>query len=199
MKRSSLKNIRRQAPTAVWRIKYLLLPGAGGFTLLEVMAAVAIIAIALVPLLRSQTQSIRAAGMSQNLTMATLLARILMTDIETEAFPEVGELSGDFEDFGFPQFSYSVEVVNYDYISQLLESVGFAAIYDFIREVRVTIRWGEEERFETRESQTDQLVFTAIIINNQLTSLLFPGGGGSGGLPGGSQPSGFGGTQGGRR
>ena len=170
------------------RCKSFRSAGAGGFTLLEVMAAVAIIAIALVPLLRSQTQSIRAAGVSQNLTMATLLARILMTDIETEPFPEEGEVDGDFEDLGFPQFSYRVEVANYDYISQLLESVGFPAIDDFIREVRVTIRWGEEERFEIRESQTDQLIFTAIIINNQLGSLLGGlSGGGTGGISGGER------------
>ena len=163
---------------------------ARGFTLLEVMAAVAIIAIALVPLLRSQAQSIRAAGKSQNLTIATLLARTLMTDIEVEEFPQIGEVTGSFEDLGYPQFEYMVEVSNFEYLTQLLETVGFGAMDDFVREVRVTITWSgnlqsKDSRGPDSPSPSDQLKLTAILINDQLSSLL-PGGGGGGG--GGGSP-----------
>ena len=48
--------------------------GAGGFTLLEVMAAVVILGIAVTPLLYGQAQAIRAQARTQNTTLATLKA-----------------------------------------------------------------------------------------------------------------------------
>ena len=49
----------------------------GGFTLLEVMIAMAILAITLVAVYQSQSQSISMAGNSRFLTTASLLAQSL--------------------------------------------------------------------------------------------------------------------------
>ncbi|MBZ0253345.1 MAG: prepilin-type N-terminal cleavage/methylation domain-containing protein, partial [Candidatus Methylomirabilis sp.] len=56
--------------------------GREGFTLLEVMAAVAVLAIALVALLEAQARSIRASHDIQLKTQAVLLAQEKMTQME---------------------------------------------------------------------------------------------------------------------
>ena len=55
-----------------------------GFTLLEVMVAVAIIAMTFVSLLGSQSQSISIAGISRFETTAAMLAREKLTELQLE-------------------------------------------------------------------------------------------------------------------
>jgi len=89
----------------------------GGFTLLEVMTAMAILAGSLTYLLLSQTQSVRSSNRSKMLTTATLLARAQMAELEDELFEEgftdlgVDE-AGDFSDQGFPSFRWEWLVEN---------------------------------------------------------------------------------------
>ena len=61
-----------------------------GFTLLEVMIAMAILAIALVAVYQSQSQSISMAGDSRFLTTASLLAQARMAEIDAADPREVG-------------------------------------------------------------------------------------------------------------
>lgn len=78
-----------------------------GFSLLEVVIALAILAMSLTVLLESQSASVRNAGRSRELTIATLLARSKMVDIEQELFDE-GFVTGDSEDDGdFEEEGYS--------------------------------------------------------------------------------------------
>jgi general secretion pathway protein I len=73
-------------------------PGrAAGFTLLEVLVAVAVLGLALVSLLGLHVRNIDLIGRDQRVTEATLLARALMTGIATAPFPELGASAGDFE------------------------------------------------------------------------------------------------------
>ena len=67
-----------------------------GFTLIEVMIAIAIIAIALVVILHSYGLGVSMANESQDFSLATLLAQGKMAEIELEGFPEVGGEEGDF-------------------------------------------------------------------------------------------------------
>ena len=69
-----------------------------GFTLLEVLISLAIIAIVLITCLRAQNQSIRLYQLSRDLTIATILARQKMGEIELAGFPELGEEEREFED-----------------------------------------------------------------------------------------------------
>ena len=57
---------------------------AAGFTLLEVMIAVAILAATLVVLLRIVTNNIRATNHAKLTTAATFLARTKMSDVEDD-------------------------------------------------------------------------------------------------------------------
>jgi general secretion pathway protein I len=89
--------------------------GSSGFTLLEVMVAMAILSAALVISLQSQTQSMRAAHAARSMTTAVLLARARLADLEhqlyEDGFSDIGaEDSGDFSDEGFPAFRWEWKV-----------------------------------------------------------------------------------------
>ena len=82
----------------------------GGFTLLEVMIAMAILAITLVTVYQSQSQSISMASSSRFLTTASLLAQGRMAEIDANPDPR-GLSSGD-GNFGddFPGYTWRLEV-----------------------------------------------------------------------------------------
>lgn len=108
--------------------------GGGGFTLLEVMLSMAIIAIVFVVLLGLKNSDIIINEYSQNLTIATILAQTKISETELMGFPELGEASGDFGE-DYPGFRWR-EIVS-------------PTPFDFAREVRVRISWrkgnGEED------------------------------------------------------
>jgi general secretion pathway protein I len=105
-----------------------------GFTLLEVMIALAIVGIALVTLLGLETRTIQLAETQQRVTQATLLAQEKMTEIETG-----GHLSGLAEREG--QFAEPFELYSW---SVALEPTPLPAI----EMITVTVAWGEENRNE---------------------------------------------------
>ncbi len=76
---------------------------------MEVLVSLAIIAIVLITCLRAQNQSIRLYHLSRDMTVATILARQKMGEIELTEFPELGEEEGDFED-KFPGFTWKQRV-----------------------------------------------------------------------------------------
>jgi general secretion pathway protein I len=80
-----------------------------GFTLLEVMIAMAILAIALVTVYQSQSQSISMAGDSRFLTTASLLAQSRIMEIDAADPREAVSGSGDFGE-DFPDYTWQVEV-----------------------------------------------------------------------------------------
>lgn len=80
-----------------------------GFTLLEVMIAMAILAITLVVVFQSQSQSISMTGRARFETTAAFLAQSKMAEIEAANPEEIGSDSGDFGD-DFPDYSWRVDV-----------------------------------------------------------------------------------------
>jgi general secretion pathway protein I len=86
-----------------------------GFTLLEVMVAMAILAGSLTVLIEAQQQSVRASNRSKMTTTAVLLAREKLADLEAElfkdGFSDLGtDSSGDFSDEGFTNFRWEWKV-----------------------------------------------------------------------------------------
>lgn len=107
-----------------------------GFSLLEVMIALAIVAIALVSLLGLSNRTILVQDKIQKLTRATLLAQQLLSEQELNVGnvrlswePQEDEFSAPFEDFRW-QISYQDTL-----ISQ-------------VKQVTVTVLWGETEKNE---------------------------------------------------
>ena len=79
-----------------------------GFSLLEVMVAVALLSLGLVLLLQVQARSIQLAQQGRDITIATMLARAKLMDCQTDLLKKgfsVGdyESDGKFDDEGYPQ------------------------------------------------------------------------------------------------
>ena len=110
---------------------------SGGFTLLEVMVALAIISVALVSLLTLANRSITTHARLQRLTQATLLAQQKMASTEVDA--RFGRLERNRQEGGFPE-PYSAYRWRLDFADTPLPS---------IKAVTVTVVWGEEKNNES--------------------------------------------------
>ena len=111
-----------------------------GFTLLEVMVAIALIAIALTAVLGSQSQSVSLAGEARFNTTAALLAKSKMAEIELQDPEDLTADSGDFDE-DFPGYTWNLSVSNVMFDRP--ENVS-----DHLKQVDLTISWGEDEQFQ---------------------------------------------------
>jgi len=82
-----------------------------GFTLLEVMIAMSILAIALVAVFQMQSQSISMAGESRFMTTAAFLAQSKMVDIEAGSSLDNQTQKGDFAP-DHPEYAWSIQVTD---------------------------------------------------------------------------------------
>jgi general secretion pathway protein I len=97
-----------------------------GFTLLEIMVAIAILSVTLVVLLSIVTSNVRATNHSKMTTAATLLARTKMVDIEDyildNGFSENTETAnGSFKELGYSQFSWEYTIERIDLPSDMAQ------------------------------------------------------------------------------
>lgn len=83
--------------------------GNGGFTLLEVMIAVAIIAISIATLLGSQAQSVSMAEIARFNITASLLAQMKLSELELVDFTALESETGTFDE-PYDDFQYELEV-----------------------------------------------------------------------------------------
>lgn len=105
----------------------------GGFTLLEVMVALMIVSVSIVAIAGINSGSMSMHAYSKQLTVATLLARSKMSDIEqkllSEGLPADDETEdGDFSDEGFPKIHWKAEIIRPKteeiQVADLLSSLG---------------------------------------------------------------------------
>ena len=82
---------------------------ANGFTLMEVMIAMAILAIALVAVFQLQSQSISMSTDSRFMTTAALLAQSKMVEVEAGSTLVSHSENGDFGP-DYPQYTWHLEV-----------------------------------------------------------------------------------------
>jgi len=82
---------------------------ASGFTLMEVMIAMAILAIALVAIFQLQSQSISMSTDSRFMTTAALLAQSKMVEAEADSTLDNHSEDGDFGP-DYPQYIWRMEV-----------------------------------------------------------------------------------------
>lgn len=118
-------------------------PGAGpgsrrprGFTLLEVLVALVVLAVALTALLSAQALAVRLRSQAAEITFATFLAQSRLTDIELGEFPDVGTREGDFGD-AYPGYRWQVAVGE--------------TPFPKVREVRLAVLWRSGPREERLE------------------------------------------------
>jgi type II secretion system protein I len=72
-------------------------PLGRGFTLLEVMIAIAFIGIAMITLLSLHDRNLHSVVSTQEISRAVTLGQALMTQAETQRYPDLGRTSGNFE------------------------------------------------------------------------------------------------------
>ena len=94
---------------------------SGGFTLMEVMVAMAIMAIVLVSVYRMHTQTLTMNAAARFYTQAPLLAQSKLAQLETGSSEPI---SGDSGDFGEKFPGYSWTVVTEDVSSEVLGESG---------------------------------------------------------------------------
>jgi len=80
-----------------------------GFTLLEVMVALSIIAIVLVSVYRMHAQTVSMNNEVRFYATAPMLAQIKMAEIESESLKDIGDDSGDFGD-EFPDYRWNIAI-----------------------------------------------------------------------------------------
>lgn len=101
--------------------------GRRGFTLIEVLVAVVIIAVAFPALLALQNRNLALVGNDQDRTTATLLMRQLVAQVELlEDYSHYGTSTGTFD--GYPGFHYELQIDH--------------TTFDELRQVRMRILWG---------------------------------------------------------
>ena len=105
-----------------------------GFSLLEVMIAVALIAIALVTLLGSQSQSVSFANSAKFETMAALLAQSKMSEITIQDADSLSSDSGNFGD-DYPGYAWEATVSD-------ISIEGLDTISDYLKQIDLTVTWG---------------------------------------------------------
>jgi len=110
-----------------------------GFTLLEVMIAISILAIAMVVILGLRNRAIDLNGYARDLTTASLLAQSKMGEWELKGFPDTGETSGEFGKEN-PDFKWQVIVT--------------PTPFDDLRELEVIVSWKRGIRDETLDLTT---------------------------------------------
>jgi len=89
-----------------WRVRQ---SKAKGFTLMEVMIAMAILAIALMAVFQLQSQSISMSTDSRFVTTAALLAQSKMVEVEADTALVNRKEDGDFG-HDYPQYTWHLEV-----------------------------------------------------------------------------------------
>ena len=136
-----------------------------GFTLLELMIAVFILAMAVAVLLGTQSTSMRMMGYANNTSVVTMLTRSKMQDIEYEVAQTVKKegikekyeetIDGDFRDQGYGDIKWSA----------LIQSIELSddASTDFVDSVTKQI-YGEGDEGGTLSGNTTITQFLPIFV-----------------------------------
>ena len=123
---------RRRGP------KLLCVSEIKAFTLVEVLIALTITVISLVPLLHLLVTSISMMDTAGCLSRATLIGKAKLAEVIAQGYPEIGTDNGNFENEGNEViFEWQVSVT--DALAKELEEIGLTGL----RRVNVAVTWRE--------------------------------------------------------
>ena len=117
---------------------------SNGFTLLEIMVAISIIATVLVTVYRMHAQTISMNFISRFQTTAPMLAKKVLTEIETKTVDDLVDDSGDFgKEFSDYKWQVSVKEVESDALGEIAKD---------LKQIEVTVSLNEDEDVYTIRS-----------------------------------------------
>lgn len=108
-----------------------------GFTLLEVMVALSIIAIVLVSVYRMHAQTVSMNNEVRFYATAPMLAEIKMAEIESESLEDIGDDSGDYGD-EFPDYRWNIIIDD-------VESTALESIAKDLKKIDLLISFNNDE------------------------------------------------------
>jgi len=106
-----------------------------GFTLLEVLFTLMILGLMLPSAMRIVAMTRTGAKLAQHRSEACSLAESKLTELVGSAQWQNGPTSGDFSNDGWPGYTWTAEVVNWDQAESM-------------QQLRVTVMWTDSERGE---------------------------------------------------
>jgi general secretion pathway protein I len=109
----------------------------GGFTLLEIMVAISIIAIVLVTVYRLHAQTLSMNYSARFYATAPMLAQKKIAEIESEGQKDMADDSGDFGD-EFPGYSWRVAVDN-------VESETLGNVAENLKKIDILVTLNKDE------------------------------------------------------
>ena len=122
-------------------IKHSVSTEKNGFTLVEILVTLAILAAVLPAILHVFASAARNQGLSDNRTTVLYLLKFRMAEIEMAGYPDVGEETGEFGNNTRYRWSSIVEDVE----SEEVENV---------RKVQVTVTWQHRNRERSMSMNT---------------------------------------------
>ncbi len=108
-----------------------------GFTLLEIMVAVSIIAIVLVSVYRMHAQTISMNHRARLYATAPMLAQIKMAEIESKNLEDISDDSGDFGD-EFPDYQWNIVIDD-------VASNALGNIAEDLKKIEITVSFNNGE------------------------------------------------------
>jgi len=108
-----------------------------GFTLLEVMVALSIIAIVLVSVYRMHAQTVSMNNEVRFYVTAPILAQIKMAEIKSESLEDIGDDSGDYGD-EFPDYRWNMVIDD-------VESTALGNIARDLKKIDLLISFNNDE------------------------------------------------------
>ena len=111
-----------------------------GFTLLEIMVAMAIMAIVLVSVYRMHSQTLTMNSATRFYTQAPLLAQSKLAQVESLASELVAGDSGDFGE-DFPNYFWEMKVVD-------ATIPGAEELSDHLKQIDLKISWGDVDQYQ---------------------------------------------------
>lgn len=137
-----------------------------GFSLLEVMVSIAILAVSLTVLLTFSGNTLLKSGRAERLTIAAMLARQKMTDLEIELekskkkreFPDERSEDGEFDE-PFEDYRWKMEIRRVELPApatgeegSMQDMIGKQLTKEIsrtVRELKLTVLWNEGEEEQT--------------------------------------------------
>ncbi len=116
--------------------------GCAGFTLIEVMVALAILSIALTGIFRLHSQTMMVSGTARFYSLAPTLAQAKLSEIERQAFNALSSATGEYGE-AYPGYKWSIQI-------EEIPTALFTEKYYHLTQIDIDIAQDEKNQYRLR-------------------------------------------------